>query len=145
MEKYMEIAIKEAKLGIKSKHGGPFGAVVVKNGKVVSKAHNMVLKKKDSTCHAEIEAIRKACKALGTFDLSKCEIYTTGKPCPMCRSAIQWAKISTVYFGCSYADAKSIGFDENSGNSKKYSEKQTEKFLCKQLYSEYTSKKGKIY
>jgi len=145
MNDFMMIAVKEAKLGIKSKDGGPFGAVIVKNGKVISKAHNVVLKKKDSTCHAEMEAIRKACKLLKTYNLSKCEIYTTGKPCPMCKSAIQWAKISKVYYGCSYADAKAIGFDENSGNSKGYTEKQIEKFLCIDLYSEYTSKKGKKY
>lgn len=141
----MNIAIKEAKLGIKSKHGGPFGAVIVKNGKVISKAHNVVLKKKDSTCHAEMEAIRKACKVLNTYDLSKCEIYTTGKPCPMCRSAIQWSKISKVYYGCTYADARRIGFNEKNGNSLNYKELQIEKLLCKELYLEFVSSKGKKY
>lgn len=138
-------AVKEARLGINSSHGGPFGSVIVKKGKIISKAHNTVLKNNDCTCHAEIEAIRKACKALGSYNLSGCEIYTTGKPCPMCRSAIQWSKISKVYYGCTYVDAKKIGFDENLGNSKKYTEKQIEKFLCKELYSEYSSKKGKTY
>ncbi len=145
MNEFMNIAIKEAKLGIRSKHGGPFGAVIVKNGKVISKAHNVVLKKKDSTCHAEMEAIRKACKVLNTYDLSKCEIYTTGKPCPMCKSAIQWAKISKVYYGCTYADAREIGFNERNGNSSSYKEIQTEKLLCKELYLEFVSRKGKKY
>ncbi|MHC1716786.1 MAG: nucleoside deaminase [Candidatus Dojkabacteria bacterium] len=138
-------AIAEARVGLKKKEGGPFGAVIVKKNRIVSKAHNTVLKSKDSTCHAEMDAIRKACKALGSHDLSGCEIYTTGKPCPMCKSAIQWAKISKVYYGCTYADAKKIGFDELSGNSKKYVEIQMVKTFCQELYDEFTNTKGKTY
>ena len=100
MEDFMKLAVEEAKLGVKENHGGPFGAVIVKDGKVIAKAHNTVLKDNDPTCHAEINAIRKASKILDTFDLTGYELYTTGKPCPMCKGAIQWAKIEKVYYGC---------------------------------------------
>ena len=80
-EKFMQLAIKEARNGVRRQHGGPFGAVVVKNGKVIASGHNHVLKNNDSTCHGEIDAIRKAERKLRTYDLSGCEIYTTGEPC----------------------------------------------------------------
>ena len=94
MNKFMKMAINEAKKGINNNHGGPFGAVIVKDGVVVGKGHNQVIKNNDPTCHGEMMAIHKACKKLGTFDLSGCEIYTTGEPCRMCLSAILWANIS---------------------------------------------------
>jgi len=123
--KFMQLAIEEAKKGIQNKDGGPFGAVIVKDGKVISKAHNMVLKTNDPTNHAEMIAIRKACKKLGRFDLSDCEIYSSGESCPMCFSAIHWAKMKKVYYGCTRKDAEKIGFDDNfiydvlSGKAKK--------------------------
>lgn len=109
---WMEIANKEAKLNMERNfsEGGPFGACIVKDGKIVSKARNMVLLKKDPTAHAEINAIRSACLKLGTHDLSGCEIYTTCEPCPMCLSAIIWANIKVIYYANSKEDAANIGF-----------------------------------
>lgn len=110
MNKFMELALEEAKRGVSSGDGGPFGAVVVQNGEVIASAHNMVLKNNDPTAHAEIQAIRKACKILETPLISDCEIYSTCEPCPMCLSAIMWARIPTVYYGCTKEDAGKIGF-----------------------------------
>ena len=84
MDQYMKLALDEAYEGINNGDGGPFGAVIVKDGKVIGKGHNKVVKNADPTCHGEMEAIRDACKNLGTFDLSGSIIYTTGEPCPMC-------------------------------------------------------------
>ncbi|NCA95562.1 MAG: nucleoside deaminase, partial [Methanomicrobia archaeon] len=106
----MKMAIAEARKGIRSGHGGPFGSVIVKDGVVVAKGHNQVLKNQDPTCHGEMMAIHKACKKLGTHDLSGCELYTTAEPCPMCLGAILWANISKVYFGCNIFDTEKIGF-----------------------------------
>ena len=108
----MKLGCKEAFEGIRLKEGGPFGAVIVKDGKVVASAHNQVLLTQDPTAHAEIQAIRKASNILGRFDLSDCEIYSTCEPCPMCFSAIHWAKIKKLYYGCTAEDAKNIGFDD---------------------------------
>ena len=110
--KYMEIAISEAGKNLRKCEGGPFGACIVRNGKIISKAHNTVLGKKDSTCHAEVNAIRKACKKLKNWDLSGCEIYSTTEPCPMCFSAIHWARIGTIVYGAETKDAKKAGFNE---------------------------------
>lgn len=145
MNKYMELAINEAEKGVQKKEGGPFGAVIIKNSKIISSAHNTVIKNNDPTCHAEINAIRKATKVLKNFNLSGCELYTTGKPCPMCRSAIKWAKIKKVYYACDYKDAKDIGFEENDGNSSEYTEKKIDSKECKQLYQRYKNSKPKKY
>lgn len=110
MNEFMKLALEEARIGVTAGNGGPFGAVVVRNGKVIASAHNMVLKNDDPTAHAEIQAIRKACKILGTPLIPDCEIYSTCEPCPMCLSAIMWARIPTVYFGCTKEDAGKIGF-----------------------------------
>jgi guanine deaminase len=104
------MAINEARKGINSGHGGPFGSVIVKDGVVIAKGHNQVIKNQDPTCHGEMMAIHKACKKLGTFDLSGCQLYTTAEPCPMCLGAILWANISKVYFGCNIVDTENIGF-----------------------------------
>ena len=93
--------------------GGPFGAVIVKDGKIVAEGSNCVTLNNDSTAHAEVTTIRKACTALNTFDLSGCEIYTSCEPCPMCLSAIYWARIERIYYGCNKVDAKNIGFDDS--------------------------------
>lgn len=106
----MEAAVCEARDGIRAGDGGPFGAVVVKDGEVVASGHNCVLKDNDSTCHGEIDAIRKAEQKLQTYDLSGCEIYTTGEPCPMCLAAILWANVEKVYYGCTLEDSGRIGF-----------------------------------
>ncbi len=112
MNEMMKVAIKEAKEGIQKDDGGPFGAVIVKDGKIISSAHNEVLKSSDPTAHAEILAIQKASRVLKRFDLSDCELYTTSKPCPMCLGAIFWARIKKVYYGTSEDEVASIGFDD---------------------------------
>ena len=88
-KKFMKAAIKEAYKGINSNEGGPFGCVIVKDGKIVGKGHYQVIKNNDCTCHGEMQAIRNACKRLKTFDLSGCELYSSSAPCPMCKGAIQ--------------------------------------------------------
>ena len=110
MDKFMKIAISEARKGISAGHGGPFGCVIVKDGKIVGKGHNEVVKRNDPTCHGEVMAIRDACKNIGSFDLSGCDLYTTAEPCPMCAGAIMWANIKKVWYGCNIADTDSIGF-----------------------------------
>ncbi len=111
-DEYMEEAVKEARNGMEKNDGGPFGAVIVKDGKIIASSHNEVISSYDPTAHAEVLAIRRASKKLGRFDLSDCEIYSTCEPCPMCFAAIHWAKIKTLYFGCTKIDAASIGFDD---------------------------------
>ena len=108
---FMRLAIKKAFEGVK-KGQTPFGACIVKNGKVISCVHNVVWNKKDITAHAEVHAIREACKKLKTVDLSGCTIYSSCEPCPMCFSACHWAKIYKIYFGTSIKDARSMGFSE---------------------------------
>ena len=110
---FMDEAIAESAKNLKTGHGGPFGAVVVKDGVIVGRGHNEVLKHNDPTCHGEIQAIREACRSLGTYDLSGCELYTSAEPCPMCLSAIIWANIKTVYYGNSAKDAAAIGFRDD--------------------------------
>ncbi len=95
------------------KGGGPFGAVIVKDGKIVAKAANSVAPDNDPTAHAEVNAIRLAAKKLGTFDLSGCEIYSSCEPCPMCLGAIYWARLDKLYFGNDKTDAKNFGFDDS--------------------------------
>ena len=112
MNRWMQVAYNEATAGMLANEGGPFGAVIVKDGKIISSAHNEVLKTKDSTAHAEMNAIRKACKELDSFDLSGCILYTTCQPCPMCLGAIFWARISTLYYGATDEDAAHGGFDD---------------------------------
>lgn len=109
---FMSIAIQEAYHGCKKYEGGPFGACIVKNNKVIANAHNTVLKDKDPTRHAEINAIRKAAKKLKTYDLSNCEIYSTAEPCPMCFSAIHWAKLKRITYGVKIKTLKELGFNE---------------------------------
>ena len=111
--RFMQLAIDEARLGIEHQHGGPFGSVVVKDGKVIGKGHNCVLKNNDPTCHGEVAAIRDACANIGSFDLSGCEIYTTGEPCHMCLCACMWANISKIYYGCTIDDNGEIGFRDD--------------------------------
>ena len=115
--KYMQMAIEEARSGIRAGHGGPFGSVIVKDGKVIGRGHNRVVKNNDPTCHGEVAAIRDACAKLGTFDLSGCEIYTTGEPCHMCLCACMWANISKIYYGCTIVDNDRIGFRDDKFNN----------------------------
>lgn len=109
-EEIMKLCIEEAKKGVNSGQGGPFGAAIVKDGEIISLAHNTVVSGNDPTAHGEVNAIRQACQKLNTFDLKDCEIYTSAEPCPMCLSAIMWAGIKKVYYGCTAKDTEAIGF-----------------------------------
>lgn len=109
--KFMRLAIEKARQGIR-KGQTPFGACIVKNDKVIACNHNVVWKNTDITAHAEITAIRSACKALEAIDLSGCTIYSTCEPCQMCFSACHWARISRIVFGCVIKDARNFGFNE---------------------------------
>lgn len=108
--RFMQAAIDEALYGIEHGHGGPFGSVIVKDGNIIAKNHNRVIEKNDPTCHGEMEAIRTASQITDNCDLSGCELYTTGEPCPMCLFACLWAKIDKVYYGCTIEDNSAIGF-----------------------------------
>ena len=108
----MQMAYEEAKLGVEARDGGPFGCVIVKDDHIVARGHNEVIKTNDPTAHAEIVAIRKASQALKTFSLEGCALYVTGEPCPMCFSAIHWARIDKVVYCNTKADAAAIGFDD---------------------------------
>mmetsp|Transcript_7715 Transcript_7715/g.18950 ORF Transcript_7715/g.18950 Transcript_7715/m.18950 type:complete len:200 (-) Transcript_7715:142-741(-) len=113
---YLDLVLEEAKAGLKESAGGPFGAVIVQKatGKVIAKAHNAVLAKRDPTAHAEMLAIREACKKLNRLDLSDCEIFTSCEPCPMSFAAIFLARLSRLVYGASSESAASIGFDANN-------------------------------
>ena len=111
-EEHMQEAVTEAEAGVRAGEGGPFGAVVVRDGRVIARGHNQVVACADPTAHAEIQAIRAACHALGTFDLSGCVIYATCEPCPMCFAAIHWSRLDAVHFGATRVDAAAIGFDD---------------------------------
>ena len=148
MNPFMKLAIEEARQGIHDHHGGPFGAVVVKDGVVIGKGHNEVLLRDDPTCHGEMQAIRAACKALGTFDLSGSEIYTTGEPCPMCLGAILWANIGKVYYGCNVIDTERIGFRDDAfyarfSNREDFCEA-CDREECLKLYEEYLAIEGNV-
>jgi guanine deaminase len=111
-ENFMKKAIEIACENVSLKHGGPFGAIVVKDGKVLGIGKNEVTQTNDPTAHAEIQAIREACKSLNTFQLTDCEIYTSCEPCPMCISAIYWARPKAVYYAYTKSDAAQSGFDD---------------------------------
>ena len=110
--KFMLEAVTAALKGMENNEGGPFGCVIVKDGKIVGRGNNKVTSNNDPTAHAEIMAIRDACKNLNTFQLEGCEIYTSCEPCPMCFGAIYWARPDKVYYGCSQQDAADINFDD---------------------------------
>lgn len=110
---FMREAIRLSREGMESNQGGPFGAVVVKNGQIVGRGNNKVTLLNDPTAHAEVTAIRDACNQLGTFQLEGCIIYTSCEPCPMCLGAIYWARPDAVYFANDRKDAADIGFDDD--------------------------------
>lgn len=109
---FMQRAIALAQQGMDNNAGGPFGAVVVKNGEIVAEGHNCVTSTNDPTAHAEVVAIRKACEVLKTFQLEDCIIYTSCEPCPMCLGAIYWARPKKVFYACNKHDAAAIDFDD---------------------------------
>lgn len=149
---FMRLAIEEAREGIRNGHGGPFGSVIVRDGRIVGRGHNRVLANNDPTCHGEVAAIRDACNNLDTFDLTGCEIYTTGEPCHMCLCACMWANISKIYYGCTIADNDRIGFrdekfDRIFGGREKLGDYMVEcdREECLELFEEYISTEHKNY
>ncbi len=112
-EKFMQMAIDLSEYNVKEGQGGPFGAVIVKDGMVLARSANKVVPNNDPTAHAEVSAIRLACQELGTFNLAGCEIYTSCEPCPMCLGAIYWARIDKIYYANTKKDAAEIGFDDH--------------------------------
>ncbi len=108
MSRAIELAIET----MEHDHGGPFGAVIVRDGQIIGEGANVVLKRRDPTAHAEVEAIRDACRRLGDHRLSGCEIYASSEPCPMCLGAIYWARVDRIYFGSSRREAARAGFDD---------------------------------
>ena len=113
MNNFMKKAIELAESNLETNFGGPFGACIVKDGKIIGKGSNHVLVNNDPTAHAEVMAIRDACKNINSYDLSGCELYTSCYPCPMCLSAIIWSNIKTVYYGNTQLDAANIGFRDD--------------------------------
>jgi len=152
MNKFMEIAIKEAFNGLKKNDGGPFGAVIVRNSKIVAKGHNEVIKTNDPSAHAEIVAIRKASAKLKRYDLHDCEIYSSCEPCPMCFSAIHWAKMKKLYYGCTKKDVAEIGFDDKFiydvikgiAKKKQVKVKQIDRKKCLKPLEEWKLKEDKV-
>lgn len=149
---FMKAAIDEAMIGITNHHGGPFGSVIVKNGEIIASGHNRVLVSNDPSCHGEISAIRNACAVLGTYDLSGCEIYTTGEPCDMCLCACMWANISKIYYGCTIEDNERIGFrDKKFANIFEGREKLKDYLVCVcrdeclELFQKYNEIGGENY
>ena len=150
--KYMQMAIEEARKGIKAQHGGPFGSVIVKDGVVVGRGHNRVLIDHDPSCHGEVSAMRDAGKRLGTHNLSGCDLYTTGEPCPMCLCACLWANIRRVYYGCTIADNGRIGFRDDKFDGIFTGRGKLEEILvpmdreaCLALFDEYSEMQHKLY
>ena len=112
-KKFMQEAIRLSIENVKSGNGGPFGCVIVKDGQIIAKGANSVTTNTDPTAHAEVQAIREACKTLGTFQLDECELYTSCEPCPMCLGAIYWARPTKVYYANTKKDAAAINFDDD--------------------------------
>ena len=153
MNKYMKIAKENADNGIKNKEGGPLGAVITdKEGNIIANGNNRVLKNNDPTAHAEVVAIREACQKLNTYDLSNCILYTSCEPCPMCLSAIIWANIKEVYYGCTKEDAGEIGFRDDiiydylkGTNNELIHLTHLDRDECIKTFEKYKEEKGTIY
>lgn len=131
---FMEKAVQIALENVLTNQGGPFGAIVVKDGKVIGVGRNQVTAANDPTAHAEVQAIRDACKYLNDFQLSDCEIYSSCEPCPMCIGAIYWARPKAVYFACTKEDAAKIGFDDQFIYDQLSLPRESRKITMKQLF-----------
>lgn len=148
----MQKAIELSAEGMYNKEGGPFGAIVVKNGVIVGKGNNQVTSSNDPTAHAEIVAIRDACKNLNTFKLDGCEIYTSCEPCPMCLGAIYWSRASKIYYGNTRTDAAQIGFDDAfiydefklDLDERKIALTQLNRKEALEIFNQWASKKDKV-
>lgn len=153
MNNYFKLAIDKAKQTYINNEGGPFGAVITDNkGKVISVASNQVLIKNDPTAHAEVEAIREACKVMKSHSLDGCKLYTTCEPCPMCLSAIIWANIKEVYYGANRFDAAKIGFRDEyiydylkSNDSSILKLNNIDREDCLEIFNEYENLNKEIY
>ena len=153
MNKFMQKAKNNAQEGISKKEGGPFGAIIVdKEGNIISNGNNKVIKNTEQTAHAEIIAIREACKKLKTYDLSEYILYTSCEPCPMCLSAIIWANIKQVYYGCTKKDAGEIGFRDDmiyeylKGKNKELIKlEELDREDCLEVFKKYKEENGTIY
>ena len=153
MNEYMKIAKECAEHGVSKEEGGPFGAVITdKEGNIIAKGNNRVLISNDPTAHAEVTVIREACKKLGTYDLSDYVLYTSCEPCPMCLSAIIWANIREVYYGCTREDAGDIGFRDDAiyeylegKNKELINLKQINREECMELFEDYKKNNRTIY
>lgn len=151
-EKFMKRAVELARKGMKAKQGGPFGCVIVKDGKIIAEGSNSVTSQNDPTAHAEVVAIRKACRELGTFQLTGCELYTSCEPCPMCLGAIYWARPDRVFYAATRSDAANAGFDDEfiykeldlSPEKRKIPMISLGKELAKELFKEWTDKDDKV-
>ena len=147
MKRAIELSIQNIK-----NNGGPFGCIIVKENKIIAEGVNRVTFNNDPTAHAEIIAIRNACKKLNTFNLQECELYTSCEPCPMCLSAIYWSHIDKIYYGNSRLDASKIGFDDNfiynelnkDLSSRKIQMKQISQNLAKKAFLDWDKKIDKI-
>lgn len=145
----MKEAVNEACLGINAGDGGPFGSVILKDGEIIGKGHNRVIKNQDPTCHGEMEAIRDACKNQKNFDLSGCVLYTTAEPCPMCLGAVLWANIKKIYYGCTVSDTDKIGFRDDkfyaflNGKGNLLETKEIERENCLKLFEDYSRSEGR--
>ena len=149
MNKFMREAIKEAIRGFTLGHGGPFGSVVVRQNasgekEIIARGHNMVIADKNPLRHGEMVAMENATKALKTFDLSGCDLYTTGEPCPMCLAAMMWANINNIFYGCTIEDNEKIGFrDQKFDKALKIDRNkipnlyQIDRDMCLILFDEY--------
>lgn len=153
MNEYMKKAKENARRGMENGEGGPFGVVITdQEGNIIANGNNRVIKEKDPTQHAEIVAIREACKKLNTYDLSDCTLYTSCEPCPMCLSAIIWANIKKVYYACTKEDAGKIGFRDDmiydylkGKNTELIHLKQIDRDECIKEMEDYEKNGGIIY
>lgn len=149
---FMKVAIGEAYKGIRAGHGGPFGCVIVKDGEIIGRGHNQVLSRHDPTLHGEVAAIRNACRKLKTHDLTGCELYTTGEPCPMCLYACLWANIEKVYYGCTIEDNGMLGFRDAAFDQMGTNRKRLKGYLscmdreaCLELFAAYQGMEHQSY
>lgn len=155
MNRVISLAIEQARKTMNQNIGGPFGAAIIdKNGNIISVSSNTVLRDNDPTAHAEVNAIREACKKINSYDLSECILYTTAYPCPMCLSAIIWANIKKIYFGCRAQDAEKIGFrddfiyrfiENKCQNGEVLEMYELDREECLQLFKEYSEQSKTIY
>jgi tRNA(Arg) A34 adenosine deaminase TadA len=151
-EKFMRYAIELGRKGMEAGSGGPFGAIVVKDGKIIGEGWNRVLSSNDPTAHGEISAIRDACKNIQSYDLSGCELYTSGEPCPMCLSAVYWAHLERVFYGFSIHAAATASFDDaqifkelnKPANERKIPEIQILEAEALKILNDYTANPARV-